>query len=195
MRELEKTLARDHPRNPEHLLIVDGSLGNEYEGWQGPPIIGVAKTFRRDSRFEFGSGPRAQKLNLYGLLKDLSENQRTLVFARKRSDGTNEGKIAFWYVRIRPQRGLDYPLMGVIKVEMPNPDQQPVSTKLIDEISGCLIAERSVTPHGRDGRWHAHLYPIYIAERVIRSNFYSEAVLKAGIRWPFEIRTDKDNMP
>ncbi|MCA9873385.1 MAG: hypothetical protein KC441_07010 [Anaerolineales bacterium] len=185
MRELEKKLAQEYPHAPEHLLVVDGSLGNEYENWKGPPVIGVAKTFRRDSRFEFGSGPRARKLNLYGLLKDLQDNQRTLVFARKRSDGTNEGKIVFWYVRIRPQRGLDYPLMGVVKVEMPNPSQQPLPSDMIDEISGCLIAERSVTPHGRDGRWHAHLYPIYIAERVIRSNFYSDAVLKAGIRWPF----------
>ncbi len=188
MRKLEEKLARKNQRSSGDWLVIDGSLGNEYEIWNGPPVIGVAKTFRRDSRFELGTGPRARKLNLYSLLKGmLEENQRTLVFARKRKDGTNEGKIVFWYVRIRPQRGLDYPLMGIIKVEMPNPGQDPVPTDLVDEISGCLVAERSVTPHGRDGRWHAHLYPIYIAERVIRSNFHSEAILKAGMRWPLEI--------
>ena len=188
MRKLEESLARDYSRESNQWLVIDGSLGNEYEVWKGPPVIGLAKGFRRDSRFEFGSGPRKQKLNLYGLLKDLHENQRTLVFSRKRNDGTNEGKIVFWYVRIRPQRGLDYPLMGVVKVEIPNPSQEPVATELVDELSGCLIAERSVTPHGRDNRWHAHLYPIYISERVVRSHFYSEAVLKAGVRWPLEIR-------
>ncbi len=182
MRELETELAQSPSR--KEWLVVDGSLGNEFETWRGAPIIGVAKTFRRDSRFELGTGPRARKLNLFGLLKDLQENQRTLVFPRN-----NEGKIVFWYVRLRPQKGLDYPLMGVVKVEMPNPDRELVDSQLVDRISGWLIAERSVTPYGRDGRWHAHLYPIYIAEQVIRSRFYSEEVLKSGIRWPFQVAT------
>ncbi len=181
MRRLEVDLAQSVSRAGDAWLVVDGSLGNEFETWRGAPLVGVAKTFRRDSRFELGSGPRARKLNLFGLLKDLKENQRTIVFPR-----SDEGKIVFWYVRIRPQKGLDYPLMGVVKVEMPNPDREPVDSELVDRISGWLIAERTVTPYGRDSRWHAHLYPIYIAERVIRSRFYAEEVLKSGIRWPFE---------
>lgn len=182
MRELEIELAQSVPREDDAWLVVDGSLGNEFETWRGAPLVGVAKTFRRDSRFELGSGPRARKLNLFSLLKDLGENQRTIVFPRN-----NEGRIVFWYVRIRPQKGLDYPLMGVVKVEMPNPDREPVDSQLVDRISGWLIAERTVTPYGRDGRWHVHLYPIYIAERVIRSRFYSEEVLKSGIRWPSQV--------
>ena len=181
MRKLEVDLALSVPREENAWLVVDGSLGNEFENWRGAPLIGVAKTFRRDSQFKLGSGPRAKQLNLFSLLKDLRENQRTIVFPR-----SGEGKIVFWYVRIRPQKGLDYPLMGVVKVEMPNPDQGPVDSNLIDRISGWLIAERTVTPYGRDKRWHVHLYPIYIAERVIRARFYSEEVLRSGIRWPFE---------
>ena len=149
MRELERNLASNIPRDSDSWLVIDGSLGNEYEDWRGPPVIGVAKTFRRDNRFELGRGPRKRRLSLFGLLKDLDENQRTIVFSRKRRDGSNEGKILFWYVRIRPQKGLDYPLMGVVKVEMPNPSQEPVCSDRIDEISGCLVAERHVAPHGR----------------------------------------------
>lgn len=182
MRELELELAQSDVREKNDWLVIDGSLGNEFENWQGSPLIGVAKTFRRDSRFELGSGPRTRKLNLFTLLKDLKKNQRTIVFPR-----SNEGKIVFWYVRIRPQKGLDYPLMGVVKVEMPNPSREPVDSAFIDQISGWLIAERTVTPYGRDGRWHAHLYPIYVAERVIRARFFSEHVLKSGIRWPFPV--------
>lgn len=182
MREMEVDLARSVPRAGDAWLVIDGSLGNEFETWRGAPLVGVAKTFRRDSQFNLGSGPRARKINLFGLLKDLQENQRTIVFPR-----SNEGKIVFWYVRLRPQKELDYPLMGVVKVEMSNPDREAVDSQLIDRISSWLIAERTVTPYGRDGRWHAHLYPIYIAERVIRSQFYSEEVLKSGIRWPFQI--------
>ncbi len=182
MRQLEVELALSVPREENAWLVIDGSLGNEFENWSGAPLVGVAKTFRRDTQFKLGSGPRARQLNLFTLLKDLQENQRTIVFPRG-----GEGKIVFWYVRIRPQKGLDYPLMGVVKVEMPNPDREPVDSTLVDRISGWLIAERTVTPYGRDRRWHAHLYPISIAERVIRSRFYSEEVLRSGIRWPFQI--------
>jgi hypothetical protein len=131
MRELEIELAQSLPRANDEWLVVDGSLGNEFEKWDGAPLVGVAKTFRRDSRFELGTGPRTRKINLFGLLKDLQENQRTLVFPRN-----SEGRIVFWYVRIRPQKGLDYPLMGVIKVEMPNPGREPVDSQLVDRISG-----------------------------------------------------------
>jgi hypothetical protein len=181
MRELETNLALTVQRGENDWLVVDGSLGNEFENWQGASLIGIAKTFRRDSRFELGSGPRTKKFNLYSLLKDLQDSQRTIIFSRN-----NEGKIVFWYIRIRPQRHLDYPLMGVVKVEMPNPDQQALDSELIDEISGWIVGERNVTPHGRDSRWHTHLYPIYVAERVIQGSFYSDDVLKTGVRWPFQ---------
>jgi len=185
MREEEIALARDDlaARSPDEWLVVDGGLGNEYLDWKGSPLIGVAKSFQRDLQFKVGSGPRERSMNLYGLLAGLDEGHRTAVFPRWAGEA-REGKIAFWYVRIRPQRGLDYPLMGVVKVEMPNLDQESVDSALVDLISGAVTAERNVTPHGRDSRWHAHLYPISIAERVIKDQFYSQEVLKAAIRWP-----------
>jgi len=183
MREVEIEIAKSLERREDGWLVLDGSLGNEYLDWDGPPIIGVAKSFRRDTLFNLGTGPRARQFNLYTLLAGLHEGHRTCVFPRW-PDESREGKVVFWYVRIRPQRGLDYPLMGVVKVEMPNPSREPVDSDLVDLISGALVAERSVTPHGRDSRWHAHLYPIYIAERVIKNHFYSPAVLKAALRWP-----------
>jgi hypothetical protein len=74
--------------------------------------------------------------------------------------------------------------MGVVKVEIPTPDCKPVSAELADQLSSALVGERNVTPHGLDKRWHAHLYPIFQAERVIKSNFFTETVLLASIRWP-----------
>lgn len=185
MREEEIALVQDDlaHRPSDHWLVSDGSLGNEYVDWQGAPLIGVAKSFQRDLQFKIGSGPRGQTLSLYQLLSSLEEGHRTAVFPRWAGEA-REGKIVFWYVRIRPQRGLDYPLMGVVKVEMPNPIREAVDSDLVDLISGAVSAERSVTPHGRDSRWHAHLYPISIAERVIKDQFYSQEVLKAAIRWP-----------
>jgi len=183
MREVEIALACELSRTAEEWLVLDGGLGNEYVDWEGQPLIGVAKSFRRDVQFHLGTGPRAQTLTLYALLASLEVGHRTCVFPRWPGE-SREGKVVFWYVRIRPQRGLDYPLMGVVKVEMPNPSQKPVDSELVDWISGALVAELAVTPYGKDSRWHAHLYPIYIAETVIKSHFYSPQVLKAAIRWP-----------
>jgi len=74
--------------------------------------------------------------------------------------------------------------MGVVKVEFPNPTRDAVPSELIDELSRALIAERQVTPHGKDVRWHAHLYPIYLAEQAVKAGFVSIEVLKAGMKWP-----------
>ena len=87
-------------------------------------------------------------------------------------------------MRLREQEEVDYPLMGVVKVELPCPDRTPVESELVDLLSSTLIAERNVTPHGRDSRWHCHLYPIFQAEQAIKNQFYSQQVLMGVVRWP-----------
>jgi len=139
--------------------------------------IGVAKSFRKDAMFQFGHRS-TQRKDITGILAGLPHAHRTVAF---NADG---GKIAFWYVRLREQRELDYPLMGVVKVEIPRPDLTPVPAKLADLISRVLVAERNVTPYGVDRRWHCSLYPIHIAEQVIKSRFYSQDVLMGCIKWP-----------
>lgn len=186
MREVERDLAQKLLTElPEGAwLVLDGGLGKDIltwpnlKKWSHPPLIGVCKSFSKESCFKVGAGPGGKILNLYELLARLEHGCRTTAF------GAEGGKKAFWYVRLRPQGELDYPLMGVIKVEMPNPTEEAIPTELIDRLSGALLAERSVTPHGRDSRWHAHLYPISVAERLVKGLFFSEEVLRAAIRWP-----------
>jgi hypothetical protein len=69
-------------------------------------------------------------------------------------------------------------------VEFPNPSGEAVRSELIDKLSRALVAERQVTPHGKDVRWHAHLYAIYLAEQAVKTGFVSTEVLKAGMKWP-----------
>ncbi|MEW6386318.1 MAG: hypothetical protein AB1491_02215 [Thermodesulfobacteriota bacterium] len=186
MREVELDLGQTLlEKLPEGAwMVLDGGLGKDIikwprlKDWDHPPLIGVGKSFSKEPSFKVGGGPGGKILNLYELLAKLDFGCRTVAF------GAEGGKKAFWYVRLRPQRELDYPLMGVIKVEMPNPRGEAVPTELIDRLSGALLAERNVTPHGRDSRWHAHLYPISVAERLVKGLFYSEEVLRAAIRWP-----------
>jgi len=73
-------------------------------------------------------------------------------------------------------------------VELPNPSREAVPSDLINEISSALVAERQATPHGKDVRWHAHLYAIYLAEQAVKNGFVSTEVLKVGMRWPTRMR-------
>jgi len=174
----ERNLAQSLKQNlgEDEWLVLDGSLGKDFYSLPGNiRIIGVCKSFSREPRFKL---PRRKVVNLYELLRELPFSARTCAFSAR------SGKVAVWYVRIREQRHLDYPLMGVLKVELPNPTGGPVPSEKIDEISRALIAERNVTPHGKDVRWHVHLYPIYLAEQAVKAGFLSNEVIKAGLRWP-----------
>ena len=164
-------------------LIVDGSLLFEpilsqlMASQAIPSVIGVSKNFRKDPQFVFGRGPRAERRSIFRLLRDLEPAHRSAAFSAR------EGKVVFWYVRLREQRHLDYPLMGVVKVELANPSQEPVDSSLIDQISCALVAERAVAPHGQDRRWHAHLYPIFLAERAAKESFLSREVVRQSLQW------------
>ena len=185
MRGLEMAVIREfHPRLfPDSWMVVDGSLLFEplltdlTRGDAIPPVIGVAKNFRKDPQFVVGRGPRAERRSIYKLLADLPAEHRTAAFSAQ------SGKVVFWYVRLREQKHLDYPIMGVVKVELANPAQSPVPSELIDRISRALVAERSVTPHGQDRRWHAHLYPIFLAERAVKESLLSREAVQQFLRW------------
>jgi hypothetical protein len=72
-------------------------------------------------------------------------------------------------------------MFGVIKVEIPNIANQPITSDFIDILSGALLAEQYVTPYGSDDRWHTHLYPIYQAEHNSKQMFYSTEVIQGCI--------------
>jgi len=169
--------------SPGQWLIVDGSLLFEPtlsqlgSGNQIKPVVGVAKNFRKDPQFVWGRGPRAERRSIYKMLADLQNEHRTAVFSAR------QGKVVFWYVRLREQKHLDYPIMGVVKVELANPSMEPLPSDLIDHVSRALVAERKATPHGQDRRWHAHLYPIFLAERAVKESFLSHEAVQQFLKW------------
>lgn len=182
MRELEQGVLRAVlPGRPEGSWVaIDGALGREFRQAKEPEgFVGVVKNFGKDLTFVV-PGPRGGKrrVDLHNLLARLEAANRTAVFGRA------DGRTAFWYVRLRGPKELEYPLMGVVKVEVPLAAGELLDGDLVDHLSRCLVAERTVAPHGRDPRWHAHLYPIHVAERAIRVGFVSNEVLKSAVRWP-----------
>ena len=158
--EIELIKATDGDRSGDGWLILDGAVKLD-QFIQAPYLIGVAKSFRKDPEFHFGRGRGAQRRDITNILAGLPHAYRTSALS------SHGGKVAFWYVRLREQKELDYPLMGVVKVELPRPDGTPVPADVADRLSCCLVAERNVTPYGRDTRWHCHLYPIFVAEQAI----------------------------
>ena len=178
MHEMETELIKstDTLRNLDSWLIIDGAvkLGAFVSA---PYLIGVAKSFSKEPLFYFGS-KRSDKRDITTILASLPYAHRTVAFR------AYDGQVAFWYVRLWEQKDVDYPLMGVVKIELPCPDKKPVPCDVVNLLSRALVAERSVTPYGLDRRWHCHIYPIYIAEQTIKNRFYSEQVLLGAIKWP-----------
>jgi len=183
MHELEMKLIMSKAEACSDWLVADGSLMFEpllskLGALAEPRVIGVVKSFRRDPQFSFGKGQKTENFNIVKLLANLPNEHRTAAF------GARSGKVAFWYVRIREQRHLDYPLMGVVKVEMANTGEGGVDSELVDLISRAIVGERSVTPYGLDRRWHVHLYPIHLCEEVVKNALLSREVVRAGLRMP-----------
>jgi hypothetical protein len=182
------TLVRVLTGRDEGWTIYDGSLrfAKFFEelqkkfGESQPPVVSVAKNFSKTPRFKLGHGAKAREVNLWQLLADLPEGHRTMAYKSKTSDRV----VSVWYVRLRMKSYMEYPLMGVVKVELPVLGADPPKSELITRLSNALLAERTVTPHGLDRRWHAHLYPIYQAERCVKNSFINVATLRAGLRWP-----------
>jgi len=167
-------------RAPGEWLILDGNARLRPVIETARETIAVAKSFSKEPTFSIGRGPARQRINIMQLLADLPAEHRTSAFA-----GAG-GQVAFWYLRLREQGQMDYPLMGVVKVELPNPSGEAVDSALIDRLSCALAAERHVTPYGRDRRWHVHLYPIFQAEQVIKNSMLSSEVIRNSVRWPLK---------
>jgi len=174
--ETELIQSTDSLRDKDHWLILDGAvkLGDFISA---PYLIGVAKSFSKEPLFYFG-GKKSKNRDVTTILAGLPYAHRTAAFK------AYDGQVAFWYVRMWEQKDVDYPLMGVVKVELPCPDRKPVPADLVDLLSRVLVAERSVSPYGLDRRWHCHIYPIFIAEQTIKNRFFSQQVLMGAIRWP-----------
>jgi hypothetical protein len=169
-------VAEFRQQTPEGWMIKDGlvSFGKYGAGMQSDKVIGVAKSFTSVQKF-YQAGKARQRESVVSLLGNLPPNCRTPAY-----EGYG-GKTAFWYLRLRKSQQVLYPLFGVIKVEIPVLESQPLTTDLLDQVSGALLAERFVTPYGSDDRWHSHLYPVYQAEHASKQQFVSTQVIQGCI--------------
>jgi hypothetical protein len=158
-----------------NILVVDGSvqfenIAAENQFWLRH-VVGVAKTFKRDLSF-LKDGTEVGVM----LARDLRRlGDRTAAFRLKKDE---DHQYAIWYLRIRENRHLDYPLAGIVKVEKllvtDEERERGLSSDAVNNLSASLVGERYVTPYGKDTRWANHLYPIYLAEVLQHSNMMSD---------------------
>ena len=159
---------------PDKMLIIDGSLqfmNKRADSRLFENVIGVSKSYNP---------------NLSGILKRKNQQIATLLAKLEYGERTpvyeypiqnSNLTIGAWYLRIRLKSKVKNPLDGVIKIEKVAHREDDklygFDSGLIDNISGSILLERNVTSYGKETRWANHLYPIYLTEKMLKSNFLS----------------------
>ena len=180
-KELVRELVRQGKLNQDNYLVKDGSLEyrlipedrdteksfktfeKSYE-W----VIGLSKQFNPESCFVKGkSNP--------GYIANLPIFNRTPVAYF----GSDKEPLAFavWYIRLHEKKHTRTPFDGILKVEkiLVRDDElrNGMETETVDRLSALIINERNPTCYGVDARWANHIYPIYLTERFVKSQYLS----------------------
>lgn len=186
MHEMEVELLRKMVESDElatdRMLIVDGSL--QFIGQDsGTPdfadlfynVVGVSKSF--DPMMPIEAGSRRNHAQVGAELLKLRYGDRTPVFYKRNSKGRSFG---CWYLRIRHPAQVSSPLGGIVKIEKmairEDWERGGLDTDVVDNISLSILNESIPTCYGKDDRWPNHLYPVYLAETMIKSTFLSNDV-------------------
>jgi len=141
-------------------------------------VVGVSKNFDPELFKDRRGRPNASQL------AKLAEGHRTPAFRlRAQRSGGEDGFVHLlaWYVRIRGTRHTVSPFDGILKAELiltgDDPCEKVFESEELDAISANLVAERLPTCYGQDDRWPNHLYPVFLTEKYLKSQFRSDAVL------------------
>jgi hypothetical protein len=175
-------LVKEKKLNNESYLIKDGSIEykkigtDDYRDLSAIKsnyrcVVGVSKTFNpelfKDKRHK----------TLAKRIAELPLFHRTQAFryTNERAPGV---EFCIWYLRIRSTERTVGLFDGVVKVEKilvsDEEQEKGLDSDEIDLISANLVNERNPTCYGLDTRWANHLYPVYLTEKYIKSNYISE---------------------
>ncbi len=172
-----KELVRKKKLNKDTFLIKDGSL--EYE-WDKTDlknissiksnyasVVGVSKAFNPESLSSYNK-------RISQIIADLPVFHRTPAFMYQ-TTRIPDVKFAVWYLRIRETVN---PFDGVVKIEKilvwEKEEDDGLDSDEIDLISANIINERNPVCYGQDNRWAKHIYPIFLTEKFIKSNYLSD---------------------
>lgn len=169
-------LVKARKLNDDSFLIKDGSLEYMKSGESKELseikanydcVIGISKAFNPEalSNDVKDISRRIAELKLY---------HRTPAFMYQ-TERIPDVKFAVWYLRIRETLS---PFDGVVKIEKilvrEIQEEEGLDSDEIDLISANIINERNPVCYGKDNRWQKHLYPVYLTENFIKSQYLSD---------------------
>lgn len=169
-------LVKARKLNDDSFLIKDGSLEYMKSGESKELseikanydcVVGVSKAFNPEalSNDVKDISRRIAELKLY---------HRTPAFMYQ-TERIPDVKFAVWYLRIRETLS---PFDGVLKIEKilvrEIQEVEGLDSDEIDLISANIINERNPVCYGKDNRWEKHLYPVYLTESFIKSQYLSD---------------------
>ena len=134
-------------------------------------VVGVSKSFNPElCKDQKGKSNAAQiaKLPLY-------HRTPAFLYETERVPGVT---FSIWYLRIRDRKYTESPFAGIVKIEKVLVSDKEIEEGLesdeVDLISANIINERNPVCYGSDNRWFNHLYPIYLTEKFIKSQYISD---------------------
>ncbi len=169
-------LVKARKLNDDSFLIKDGSLEYMKSGESKELseikanydcVIGISKAFNPEalSNDVKDISRRIAELKLY---------HRTPAFMYQ-TERIPDVKFAVWYLRIRETLS---PFDGIVKIEKilvrEIQEEEGLDSDEIDLISANIINERNPVCYGKDNRWQKHLYPVYLTENFIKSQYLSD---------------------
>lgn len=133
-------------------------------------VVGASKSFNPELCKDSNSRSIAQRI------AELPLYHRTPAY-KYSVDRIPDVTFSAWYLRIRDINRTASPFDGVLKIEKilvtDKEIEQGLDSDDIDRISAHIINERNPTCFGSDNRWANHLYPIYLTESFIKSQYLS----------------------
>lgn len=177
-------LVRAKKLNQHNYLLKDGSL--EYQKMNRGKVelrslqqikhnynwvIGVSKSFNPELCLDH----TGKKNSDY--IANLPLYHRTPVARYTSSYVGQDVDFGVWYIRLRDKSRTHTPFDGVVKVEKILMDyelEHGIETDVVDLISANIVNERNPTCYGTDKRWANHLYPVFLTESYVKSQYISE---------------------
>ena len=182
-KKLVLELVSQNKLNIDSYLLKDGSLEyKDIKKYRDSELSKIKSNYRRVVGVSKSFNPELcrdkNKKNIAKKIAELPVYHRTPAF-KYSNERVPDVEFSIWYLRIRDIKSTVGPFDGVLKVEkiLISDDERKygLDSDEVDLISANLINERSPTCYGNDRRWANHLYPIYLTERFIKSNYLSEA--------------------
>jgi hypothetical protein len=176
-------LAKANALNEDSYLVKDGSLEyasvktGDYKDWaimknNYRRVIGVSKSFNPEKCVDKRGKSNATRI------ANLPLYHRTAAYMYE-TDRVGNVRFGIWYVRIRDAKYSSSPFAGIVKIQKVMVTDHEYDNGLdsdeIDSITANIINERNPVCYGADNRWANHLYPIYLTERFIKSQYLSDS--------------------